>query len=108
MNDRLQRVSSEEHGPRREMAAFTTSIDCQRAEGRVPVATNSGAGRTRARAKRRLTRNPVLPKKIGLVSLTALVVDRHEYEQRIEKSVRAYHQQLADQDAIMTSKLLEL
>jgi hypothetical protein len=65
MNDRLQGVSGEEHGPRREMAAFTTSIDCQRAEGRVPVATNSGAGRTRARAKRRLTRNPVLPKKIN-------------------------------------------
>jgi polysaccharide pyruvyl transferase WcaK-like protein len=69
MNDRLQGVSGQEHGPRREMAAFTTSIDCQRAEGRVPVAANSGAGRTRARAKRWLTRNPVLPKKIGLFGL---------------------------------------
>ena len=39
---------------------------------------------------------------------TALVADRHQYEQRIEKTVRAYHQQLADQDAILTSKLLEL
>ena len=51
MNDRLQGVSGEEHGPRREMAAFTTSIDCQRAEGRVPVATNSGAGRDASACK---------------------------------------------------------
>jgi hypothetical protein len=34
MNDRLQGVSGEEHGLRREMAAFTTSIDCQRTESR--------------------------------------------------------------------------
>ena len=44
MNDHLQGISGEEHGPRREIAAFTTSIDCQRAEGRVPVAANSGGG----------------------------------------------------------------
>ena len=64
MNHCLQGVSGEEHGPRREIAAFTTG-----AEGRVPVGANSGAGRARARAKRWLTRNPVLPKKIGLFGL---------------------------------------
>jgi polysaccharide pyruvyl transferase WcaK-like protein len=68
VNDRLQGVGGEEH-PRRENGAFTTSINCQREEGCVPVATNSGAGRTRARAKRWLTRNLVLPKKIGLFGL---------------------------------------
>jgi polysaccharide pyruvyl transferase WcaK-like protein len=39
---------------------------------------------------------------------TVLVADRHQYEQGIEKTVRAYHEQLADQDAILKSKLLEL
>ncbi len=36
----------------------------------------------------------------------ALVADRHRHEQRIEKAVRAYQQQLADQDAFLASTLL--
>jgi len=40
--------------------------------------------------------------------LTVLVADRHKHQQRIEKTVRAYYQQLADQDVILASKLLEL
>jgi len=57
----------------REMAAFTDfELIVSEAQGRVPVATNSGAGRTRARSKApaNTKSGPPSQKKIGTVSLT--------------------------------------